>query len=74
MGMDAPMTNRSALAAFTYATLCTLLCAAPVYAQDGDGDGVRDASDNCPLIANPTQSDCDSNGVGDACQTSVTRT
>ena len=68
------MTNRSALAAFTYATLCTLLCAAPVYAQDGDGDGVRDASDNCPLIANPTQSDCDSNGVGDACQTSVTRT
>ncbi len=68
------MTNRSALAAFTYATLCTLLCAAPVYAQDGDGDGVRDASDNCPLIANPTQSDCDGNGVGDACQTSVMRT
>ena len=68
------MTNRSALAAFTYATLCTLLCAAPVYAQDGDGDGVRDASDNCPLIANSTQSDCDGNGVGDACQSSVTRT
>ena len=68
------MTNRSALSAFTYASLCTLLCAAPVYAQDGDGDGVPDASDNCPLIANSTQSDCDGNGVGDACQSSVTRT
>jgi formylglycine-generating enzyme required for sulfatase activity len=39
-------------------------------AQDADGDGVPDASDNCPLVANPTQSDCDSNGVGDACQSS----
>ena len=41
-------------------------------AQDADGDGVPDASDNCPLVANPTQSDCDSNGVGDACQSSQT--
>ena len=42
-------------------------------AQDGDGDGVPDASDNCPLVANPDQSDCDANGVGNACQTSFTR-
>ena len=42
-------------------------------AQDSDGDGVPDAADNCPLIANANQSDCDSNGVGDACQSSVAR-
>ena len=46
---------------------------AQVMAQDADGDGVPDASDNCPLVANPNQADCDGNGVGDACQSSVTR-
>jgi hypothetical protein len=35
---------------------------------DTDGDGVAQLSDNCPLIANPTQSDVDANGVGDICQ------
>ncbi len=25
--------------------------------------------DNCPAVANPAQADCDSNGVGDACET-----
>jgi hypothetical protein len=44
------------------------LASSTAHAQDADGDGVPDASDNCPLVANPTQSDCDSNGVGDACQ------
>lgn len=35
---------------------------------DGDGDGVPDLSDNCPVIANPGQSDADRNGIGDACE------
>ena len=43
-------------------------------AQDSDGDGRPDATDNCPLVANPTQADCDSDGVGDACELPFTRT
>jgi len=35
--------------------------------QDVDGDLIEDSEDNCPVIGNPTQADCDGDGVGDAC-------
>ena len=34
---------------------------------DADGDGVPDASDNCPSVANPAQVDVDADGFGAAC-------
>jgi hypothetical protein len=37
---------------------------------DSDGDAVPDFVDNCPSIANPSQADCDLDGIGDACEPS----
>ena len=37
--------------------------------SDLDGDGWDNGVDNCPNIANPTQSDIDSDGLGDPCDT-----
>ncbi len=42
------------------------VCQQPI-AGDRDGDGVFDADDNCPDVANPDQADGDGDDVGDAC-------
>lgn len=34
---------------------------------DADHDGILDADDNCPYVANPEQTDSDADGYGDAC-------
>lgn len=39
----------------------------PHFGQDSDGDGVSDSLDNCPNLANATQSDWNFDGRGDAC-------
>ena len=44
-------------------------CDTPDAPPDADGDGVADAVDNCPAVANPGQADSDGDGVGDACDT-----
>lgn len=51
------------------ANLCaTDLCPfIPSTNLDGDGDGHGDECDNCPLLANPSQTDSDFDGTGNAC-------
>lgn len=36
-------------------------------AIDSDGDGIEDATDPCPTLADPAPTDADGDGVGDAC-------
>lgn len=39
-----------------------------LHITDSDGDGIEDALDNCPEIANVDQTDSDNDGIGDACE------
>jgi hypothetical protein len=39
---------------------------------DSDKDGVVDAKDNCPNVANANQQDRDHDGIGDVCRPSTT--
>ncbi len=39
---------------------------------DADDDGVNDANDNCPFVANPLQSDIDQDDIGNLCDSDDT--
>jgi hypothetical protein len=53
--------------AFGMMLLAGLACDTGVPVGDDDGDGVLNDVDNCPLVANPAQTDTDGDGIGDAC-------
>ena len=44
------------------------VCGCGVPDTDTDSDGFADCTDNCDSVSNPTQSDCNGDGVGDACE------
>jgi hypothetical protein len=60
-GLDASSVPKDYFFSFVNGHLAT---SAPV---DSDGDGVPDATDNCPNASNPGQGDLDDDGIGDAC-------
>ncbi|MGY8728803.1 MAG: thrombospondin type 3 repeat-containing protein, partial [Candidatus Poseidoniales archaeon] len=39
--------------------------------EDNDSDGISDATDNCPMVANANQMDNDGDGLGDACDLDI---
>lgn len=73
---EAVMSTRSVLVLFTMLGLGVLVggnlggcpwLTPETPPADADGDGVADATDNCPNIANADQADADADGIGDIC-------
>ena len=46
---------------------CEPAACVSVCGDDSDLDGIQDACDNCPSVANTDQANCDGTGPGDAC-------
>jgi len=65
--------NLYVTASLAAATVTPGASLATTSAGDADGDGVPDATDNCPTVPNPgsPQADADGDGVGDACDNCV---
>lgn len=47
------------------------ICHAAAKAADTDTDGVPDAKDNCPVVANADQTNMDGDAMGDACDPDI---
>ena len=47
------------------------ICGCGVADTDTDGDTIADCIDNCPSVSNPAQTDSDSDGIGDACESAA---
>jgi hypothetical protein len=62
--LPADLGNCSTIAGGNYHTIAI----AGLPPIDTDSDGRPDSTDNCPTIANPTQTDCDGDGIGDVCE------
>jgi len=61
------LTARTGWATVLMLALTTFMMGCPAVGPDTDGDGVGDATDNCPAVANANQADGDGDGVGTAC-------
>ena len=52
---------------FTFNDFCSDCGDGIYYGHDNDGDGILEFFDNCPNVANASQSDVDNDGIGDVC-------
>jgi len=50
-----------------------VICTRMIPALDTDRDGVFDPQDNCPTLFNPGQEDANGNGIGDICESFLSR-